>query len=535
MGTTFHQQKRAALRSWPPPGIDKGIRAACERINAFRGVCTTQSCAGHVEPIELHGRLWLHLNAELRSRHDDLARDLLAAGAGVEQAGMLYDREPWPTFEVIFAPLRGRDVGAAVCAWLTLRGLGLEPSAARDRDRVEAAVGVWSDLAAEALDEAKRMVPASADGSVKPPVMRPAAAGTGFPGAGPRLYGALPHPPARRWAMFPVGKIEDLQRGDIVRGAGGDSYVVDRRDGVRAIGIRTVAITNPSEWKVRRPVEAEAAGVPGADLIKEMHRDIVKLRVAEQTAHLRMLAAVEDEVATLNGPEAAGPIDRMILLTRRGSGSWLITEGYRVGGWLALDEAVATVAAVMMDDGDRRGLAKRMETVEEQRADRDRWRSPAVEASGEVEEVVDAEYAEQQLDGVAVRQRLEAALAKLAGLDDGPDGQITLARAYILQAITGCSSPPWKFKLLNDYHKIFKSLLDELKIELGMPEAGTEVLRRIRLMREACAELRRWYYANGGEYIACVTPPHRNKVAPTNEKVLALYRAWDAIAAAGRG
>ena len=44
-------------------------------------------------------------------------------------------------------------------------------------------------------------------------------------------------------------ELKDLQVGDIVRNkSGSEGYIITSNYGNRAIGVRTIDITNPSEW-----------------------------------------------------------------------------------------------------------------------------------------------------------------------------------------------------------------------------------------------------------------------------------------------
>lgn len=132
MPKTFHQTKRAALASWPPEGIDSGVREACERINGYRGVYTTQSCEGHRRPTDEPGIdhveagcFWLHLHSALRERADSLARALLAHDF-IKECSLRWGRERFPVFEVIFDVGAGDAAGHAVTDWLRDSGMGPE-------------------------------------------------------------------------------------------------------------------------------------------------------------------------------------------------------------------------------------------------------------------------------------------------------------------------------------------------------------------------------------------------------------------------
>jgi hypothetical protein len=51
-----------------------------------------------------------------------------------------------------------------------------------------------------------------------------------------------------------IEEFENLERGDIVRGKHSTlSYVVDAHHGYAAIGVRSVEISNPSEWDLVKP------------------------------------------------------------------------------------------------------------------------------------------------------------------------------------------------------------------------------------------------------------------------------------------
>ncbi|HAX82404.1 MAG TPA: hypothetical protein DCY40_07555 [Actinobacteria bacterium] len=245
MPTTFHQRKRKALADWPPAGIDPGVREVCEQINRHRGVWTTQSCEGHVETVDEEtkrvrsGMLWLHFIRALRRRHATLATALLRAKVGVEQAGLLYGREPWPTFEIVFKPGYAVSVGEVVTRWLDEQGFGMEPP-----------IGVL------------------------------------------------------RWAA----------------GTG--------KEGAAALSAMAAADHGTTDEKVARLYQDD-------DESTEIAREIrVVLR-----------------------PRALG---------------WSVSEGDRSTGPLAPDEALATFAAVLLDDQGRGHLAARMKTFDEHRAERER-------------------------------------------------------------------------------------------------------------------------------------------------------------------
>ena len=55
-------------------------------------------------------------------------------------------------------------------------------------------------------------------------------------------------------------KIGELRRGDIVRNASGESYVVDKPMGLCAIAVRSIAISNPDEWVLIDPQTGEPKG-----------------------------------------------------------------------------------------------------------------------------------------------------------------------------------------------------------------------------------------------------------------------------------
>lgn len=52
-----------------------------------------------------------------------------------------------------------------------------------------------------------------------------------------------------------VISISDLQNGDIIRNkSGSESYIVTGNYGTHVTAVRTVDVTNPSEWEVLQPV-----------------------------------------------------------------------------------------------------------------------------------------------------------------------------------------------------------------------------------------------------------------------------------------
>jgi len=51
--------------------------------------------------------------------------------------------------------------------------------------------------------------------------------------------------------MVPVASIAELRRGDIVaHKRSGNSYVIDRVDGMTATGLDSIEISNPAEWLI---------------------------------------------------------------------------------------------------------------------------------------------------------------------------------------------------------------------------------------------------------------------------------------------
>jgi hypothetical protein len=134
MTSTFHQRKRKDLSSWPPEGIDAGVLYPCEAVNGWRGVYTVQSCEGHenedfsntVDPFApTLGFLGLHLHKRLRSHAHQLAHHVNSV-PGVERCAMLYGRDRYPVFQIIFAPGMASEVGDAVILWLSKSGMGRE-------------------------------------------------------------------------------------------------------------------------------------------------------------------------------------------------------------------------------------------------------------------------------------------------------------------------------------------------------------------------------------------------------------------------
>ena len=62
----------------------------CERINAIDGLCTVQSCAGHVvHGVSSCGHLWIAMSDYMSARFDELAFDL-SAQPGIERVYRLY-------------------------------------------------------------------------------------------------------------------------------------------------------------------------------------------------------------------------------------------------------------------------------------------------------------------------------------------------------------------------------------------------------------------------------------------------------------
>ncbi len=85
----------AALHGQTGPGVpDPAIVPWCTRLNAMEGVCTLQSCAGHVERdgTRTAGHLWLWLDMR-RSQEWNRRAHELAATPGVERVARLYS--PW--------------------------------------------------------------------------------------------------------------------------------------------------------------------------------------------------------------------------------------------------------------------------------------------------------------------------------------------------------------------------------------------------------------------------------------------------------
>lgn len=67
----------------------------CEALNSIPGVCTVQSCAGHVEPggVLASAHLWLRLDPAMSRAFDADAFRLAARVAHIEQVARVY--APW--------------------------------------------------------------------------------------------------------------------------------------------------------------------------------------------------------------------------------------------------------------------------------------------------------------------------------------------------------------------------------------------------------------------------------------------------------
>lgn len=66
----------------------------CDRLNAIPGICTLQSCAGHLDAggrgVTSPGRLWLLLDPEMSAAFDARALDLAADSDHIERVCRIY-------------------------------------------------------------------------------------------------------------------------------------------------------------------------------------------------------------------------------------------------------------------------------------------------------------------------------------------------------------------------------------------------------------------------------------------------------------
>ena len=73
-----------------PGDPDPDMIPWCEKLNALPGVCTVQSCSGHLENGHLRsGHLWLRLDSSMSGAFDDAAFRLAAAPC-MEQVARVY-------------------------------------------------------------------------------------------------------------------------------------------------------------------------------------------------------------------------------------------------------------------------------------------------------------------------------------------------------------------------------------------------------------------------------------------------------------
>lgn len=107
----YRQQKEDGTLPSRPGGMgypDPEIYQLCDRLNAFDGICTMQSCAGHLHPEEepgedamWSGELWIATTKPIQERFVYSVRELLQHD-DIERARLIFLPDSPDVIDIIF-------------------------------------------------------------------------------------------------------------------------------------------------------------------------------------------------------------------------------------------------------------------------------------------------------------------------------------------------------------------------------------------------------------------------------------------------
>lgn len=99
---------------------DPEIYDLCDRLNALDGICTMQSCAGHLHPDEepgdgamWSGELWIATTRRIQMRVITRIRDLLQHDTYIERARLIFLPDSPDVIDIIF---QGMNKGSLTLA-----------------------------------------------------------------------------------------------------------------------------------------------------------------------------------------------------------------------------------------------------------------------------------------------------------------------------------------------------------------------------------------------------------------------------------
>ena len=106
-----------------PGNPDPEIIPWCEKINSIPGICTLQSCAGHVygkRGVRVSGHFWLWLSSEKAANFKQRAFEL-ARNAAIERISTIYQRSGQEVVSIEFCGIPDgqlEDSGRAITTFL---------------------------------------------------------------------------------------------------------------------------------------------------------------------------------------------------------------------------------------------------------------------------------------------------------------------------------------------------------------------------------------------------------------------------------
>lgn len=120
----WHQQRADFENQRPtlnrdPAGLgfpDPEIYNLTDRLNAIEGVCTVQSCSGHVigiQDVQWNANLWLRLSEPITEQFLECVSDLTEERPAVERVALVFGPPEGEIVEIVF---EGLNVGAEAFA-----------------------------------------------------------------------------------------------------------------------------------------------------------------------------------------------------------------------------------------------------------------------------------------------------------------------------------------------------------------------------------------------------------------------------------
>lgn len=132
-------EKAGELAAWTDnDGADEGTRPLMERLNAIDGVCTVQSCIGHVRPSKIDGATLVE-NGHVELRLDEACTRRFYAGMprlralpGVDDVAISW-RTPYQVCNVSFQP-GGIELVVELLVEILAPALGKSEGASREQE-----------------------------------------------------------------------------------------------------------------------------------------------------------------------------------------------------------------------------------------------------------------------------------------------------------------------------------------------------------------------------------------------------------------